>query len=256
MIAFRSATSLAAASRSIHVPAAAGEKVAVLILGHHSFDDGSKSLTFMSTLAGNGVTQKASRLAVDAALAKKSDIATRQISESVPLSSDRPTMDMAKDMPTGFTHMNNEILMTLGALNNSAARAEMLKRHIMVVDNVPYTEAVVTFEKISDYNRELMRFFHIPYTIGIAAAVGGGLASIPLVFHRSTVEWFNENYVTADIPQRADLETALEVGSWAWGWMEPTIGELSFLILCMQLARSQMLNIGLRPYTDKRKLLR
>ena len=30
-------------------------------------------------------------------------------------------------------------------------------------------------------------------------------------------------YVTTDVPDDKDLETALEVGSWTWNWMEPQV---------------------------------
>lgn len=39
--------------------------------------------------------------------------------------------------------------------------------------------------------------------------------------------WFNEHFVTADVPEPKDLETWLEVGSFAWQWMEPLIGKYS-----------------------------
>jgi len=41
------------------------------------------------------------------------------------------------------------------------------------------------------------------------------------------------------------------VGSWAWGWMEPPLGQISFFLLCLQWARGQMLNVQVRPYTDR-----
>lgn len=34
----------------------------------------------------------------------------------------------------------------------------------------------------------------------------------------------------------------------AWNWMEPVLGQVSFFILCMQMARSQLQNLGIRPY--------
>jgi len=61
--------------------------------------------------------------------------------------------------------------------------------------------------------------------------------------------WFNEHFVTTSIPENEDLETMLEVGSWAWNWMEPPLGTLSFLLLALQFSRAQMHNLGIRPYT-------
>lgn len=34
----------------------------------------------------------------------------------------------------------------------------------------------------------------------------------------------------------------------SWGWMEPVLGQVSFFLLCMQFARAQLQNLGLRPY--------
>jgi hypothetical protein len=53
-----------------------------------------------------------------------------------------------------------------------------------------------------------------------------------------------------DIPEEKDLETALEVGGFAWNWMEPPLGTISFFLLCMQYARAQLENLGAKPYTQ------
>jgi hypothetical protein len=37
------------------------------------------------------------------------------------------------------------------------------------------------------------------------------VGSIPMIFHLDTVMWFNELYVTSDVPEAKDLETPLEV---------------------------------------------
>ena len=42
----------------------------------------------------------------------------------------------------------------------------------------------------------------------------------------------------------------LEVGSWTWGWNEPVLGTVSFVLLAFQFARNQMVNLGARPYTE------
>lgn len=52
-----------------------------------------------------------------------------------------------------------------------------------------------------------------------------------------------------DVPEAKDLETPLEVGSFAWNWMEPPLGYISFFLLCMQYSRAQMENLGVKPYT-------
>lgn len=59
-----------------------------------------------------------------------------------------------------------------------------------------------------------------------------------------------------DVPEPDDLETTLEVGSWTWNWMEPILGQVSFFLLCLQFSRSQIQNLGVKPYTDQVKLWR
>ena len=125
-------------------------------------------------------------------------------------SHDGPTMEIAKSMPINYAHMDNISLLTLSAMRNEKARGEMLRRHIMVVDNVSYKEACITFKKIEVENRKGMMVHTIPYKLGIMAAGGAAVGSIPLCFHLPTVEWFNEFYVTTDVPPPEDLETWLE----------------------------------------------
>jgi hypothetical protein len=69
------------------------------------------------------------------------------------------------------------------------------------------------FEQIRKTNREGMFFAALPFYSGFGAAMIGCVASFPLVFDRTLVEWFNAAFVTADMPPEQDLETILEVGS-------------------------------------------
>jgi len=167
-----------------------------------------------------------------------------------------PSMDIAREMPLSPTEMNNSDLVMLGSMGNADARKEILIRHIMTVDNVGYMTAYNTFDEIAAKNREGMWLLTLPYKAGIAVAVTLALGSFPLCFDLNTVSWFNELYVTADIPEPKDLETALEVGSWAWNWMEPPLGQMSFFLLCMQYTRAQISNIGIRPYTETVRITR
>lgn len=70
-----------------------------------------------------------------------------------------------------------------------------------------------------------------------------------MVFDLETVLNFNEWAVTTDVPDDEDLETPLEVGAWAWNWMEPPLGTASFFLLCMQYARNQLQNLDAKPFT-------
>lgn len=69
------------------------------------------------------------------------------------------------------------------------------------------------FNEIAKTNREGMFEAALPFYCGFGASMIGGMVSFPLVFERGTVEWFNEKFVTAEMPPEEDLETWLEVGS-------------------------------------------
>lgn len=127
-------------------------------------------------------------------------------------------------VPCTYRDMNNTSLATLGSMENHVALEEMLKRHIMATDNISYEEACQIFLEIEETNHVYEHWMALPFQVTIVMCLTAGLASIPLVFHLPTVEYFNEHFVTADHPQPKELETSLEVGSWSWNWMEPVLG--------------------------------
>jgi hypothetical protein len=153
-------------------------------------------------------------------------------------------------MPREYSEMSNNILVPLAVRGNYEARRERLIREIMEVDGCDREAAEAKHQIISSANRAGNSLYKLPYTVGITLAMVGGIASFPMVFDVNTALWFDENYVTTDVPPPEDLETMLEVGSWTWGWMEPPMGQLSFFFLCMAWARNQMINIQVKPYTD------
>jgi len=159
-----------------------------------------------------------------------------------------PLVSVAKDVPLTYQDMNNTTLVTLSASNNHEARKELLIRHIMNVDKVNYVNASEVMLQIAKDNEEYVGLMSLPYKVGIASFLTAAVLSFPLCFHHDMVYWFNDVAVTAEVPPEEDLETMLEVGSWAWNWMEPPLGQLSFVILCLQAVGSQMENLGLRPY--------
>ena len=162
----------------------------------------------------------------------------------------KPTLEMAKAMPRAYSEMSNETLLVYAAQQDFGANRERLIREIMYVDNVDWDGAQPRLQAIEIANKELMFFGTLPYKIGFVGSVTIAIASIPLCFHLDTVLWFNEHYVTADVAEPKDLETPLEVGSWAWSWMEPPLGQFSFFLLCFAFARNQLINLGIKPYTD------
>lgn len=118
----------------------------------------------------------------------------------------------------------------------------------MWVDQIEYDEAMEVFKHIAETNRKGMPLAALPFYAGFGGAFTAGILSSPLVFELNTVTWFNDKFVTTEMPPPEDLETVLEVGSFSWGWMEPMLGQISFFLLCMQFARSQLQNLGIRPY--------
>ena len=168
---------------------------------------------------------------------------------SVRALSTRVTIEQAKSMPKRYSEMPNDILLTMAVMGDQDAREERLIREIMSVDDVAWDQAQTTFQKMVKENRQGLFVSTLPYKTGIFCAMVAGFASIPMIFDINTVMWFNEIYVTSDVPEAKDLETPLEVGSWAWNWMEPPLGQISFFLLCMQYARAQLENLGAKPYT-------
>ena len=148
-----------------------------------------------------------------------------------------PTMEMAKTMPLNCKEMANSDLVMLGEMKSVSALKEILIRHIMSVDHCSYNDAEAVFQKIADKNREGMWLLTLPYKVGIVVAVTAAAGSFPMVFDIETVKWFNELYVTMDVPEPRDLETPLEVSTWSWNWMEPPLGQISFMLLCLQYIR-------------------
>jgi hypothetical protein len=148
-----------------------------------------------------------------------------------------PDHALAMAMPTSVREMDNSTLITLAAMEDHEACSEMLIRHIMTRERSSYTTALRSFYELEAFHKQGMTVYLLPYQVGVATAVTAAFCSIPLVFHLPTVHWFNELYVTTDIPEPQDLETWLEVGSWSWNWMEPPLGQISFFLLCLQFSR-------------------
>merc|ERR1719401_435001 len=113
----------------------------------------------------------------------------------------------------------------------------------MAVDEVDWLTAKEKVKEINKVDCEGLFLVTLPYKVGITTGIVSGAACIPLVFDKTTCVYVNHHIVTGEVPEPQDLETYLEVGSWAWNWMEPPIGVASFVILAMQLVRSQMQNM-------------
>jgi hypothetical protein len=163
-----------------------------------------------------------------------------------------------------FCEMSNEELLPFAVKDDPGACRERLVREIMAVHNISWDDAQSKMQEIEHANKAFGTkmtsavgyLASTPYFVGIAASVTAGIVSTPLVFDLETAKLFNEYYVTADVAEEKDLETWLEVGSWTWSWMEPVLGQVSFLLLCLQFARNQMVNLKWRPYSHALRNIR
>lgn len=82
----------------------------------------------------------------------------------------------------------------------------------MAVDNVEWEEARETMFEIEKVAIGDIKFLGLlPYRLGLLGVGAIAMSSCPLIFEYHTVLWFNEHYVTADVPEPKDLETFLEV---------------------------------------------
>jgi len=205
---------------------------------HQSFNFGTK--WFSSQVAGK----------------KKEFVADGYHSRDDRFDDSKPTIEYAKAMPTDYCGMRHEQILQLCVEGDFGARREALTRNIMGVDSIEYDEADAKVTEMWKFNQKSMHIHHIPYQIGLGAAVTGGAVSFPLIFEKNTVLAFNDKMVTTDVPCPADLETYLEVAMWSWNWMEPICGQVSFVLLVLQFARSQMVNMGIKPFGNKMKSIR
>jgi len=161
-----------------------------------------------------------------------------------------PTMEEAKSMPAAMCSLSNESLYVLAEMGHHDACKERLVRNVMAVDGVDWLTASEVVKHIGKRDTELLWLMTMPYKVGIAGGLTAAVGCVPMVFNRTTAEVVNAKFVTSDVPEPQDLETCWEVGAWAWNWMEPPLGVASFVILAMQLVRSQMQNMDFKPYTS------
>ena len=140
--------------------------------------------------------------------------------------------------------LNSDEIIFLAEQGSVSACREHMRREIMRVDGVPYVETTQTLLAMNGFVRGEADRLKMPYILAIYAAYLSGWLSLPLVFHYPTARAFNDAFVTAEPPAVGDADTWLEVGNWAWGWMEPLTGGPSFFLLCLQFARDARLSIG------------
>lgn len=151
------------------------------------------------------------------------------------------------EMIQHVSELRSHDLFMLGHTGDVDAVREMLRREIIRVDcqNLPVPEQLEqSTAKLVEMNTTAV---NDPWRKGslwelrvlVTCAYAAGIGSLPLVFYQPLVRSFNRHCVTMDVPPPSDLNTVLETGAWAWNWMEPPLGTLSFTLLCVQWATAQ-----------------
>jgi len=160
----------------------------------------------------------------------------------------KPTIEYVKQMRTSYSEMTNQDILHLSSEGDHNACKESLLRNIMAVDSINYDDAKQILSAIVKVNRSYMIIHVIPYQVGVGVSLAAAIISVPLVFQYDAALYVHDAFITADVPQPKDLETPLEIGSWSWAWMEPVLGQISFVLLTLQFTRGQLLNMGFKPY--------
>lgn len=163
-----------------------------------------------------------------------------------------PTQDQAAKQTRFYHEMEEAPLLIMASYGDTGARRERFVREIMYIDALDWRAAASHADRLAESEVQ----GHIAQTLTTAVGVSSivfGLGSLPMVFHLETALWFNDRYVTTDVPEAKDLETWLEVGQWTWSWMEPPIGTLSFVFLAFQFARGRGIVFPLEEFYMRRR---
>lgn len=160
-----------------------------------------------------------------------------------------PTIEEARQLPKAMCELSADTLYVLAEQGHHDACTERLVRDVMRTDNIEWKEAALKVKEIRAENRKNNWMAHGPAQAGLLIGSVSAIGSIPMVFSFPVAKWFNQHFVTSELPDPADTETLCEVGMWTWGWNEPMLGTASFVILCAQFVRNQMLNMDMKPYT-------
>jgi hypothetical protein len=124
----------------------------------------------------------------------------------------KPTIEYCQVMPRTFSAMRHEQILQLCVEGSLEARREALTRNVMAVDGIEYDEAVKVVNQIGRDNQHLFKLEYLPYHTGMGIALTGGFASFPLIFDKNTVLWFNERFVTTEVPPVEDLQVSGDYG--------------------------------------------
>jgi len=165
----------------------------------------------------------------------------------------RPTIANAERQPTHVCEMSHQSLAELSMQGNHCSRRERLIREIMAVEGIRWGAAHEILNKLDAYNERYYWLESMPYRVGITFAFIGGIMGSLMVFYKPVALWYGEEVAGESLPEGVtDISelTTNQVGTWTWGWMEPMIGTASFVLLCAQFGRSQVMQMNMKTYAD------
>lgn len=153
--------------------------------------------------------------------------------------------------PRRFSEFEDDILALMASQGVHGAFKERMLREVMRQDKCEYGDAYRVLAKMNEINERYMWLYKLPYFVGIGTTLTIGGLAVPFVFDKSTAIWFCENYVKQEIPtDPAELDTWYKVGTFTWSWMEPMIGTASFVLLCCQFTRAQVMKMNMKTYAE------
>ena len=148
------------------------------------------------------------------------------------------------DVASHVCELRGTDLFMLAHSGDLDAKREMLRREIVRIEGCEPPGATVKLREINTKTSVQREYRRLPRKLAIGAAYLCGYGCVPLVFYKPLVKMFNATFVTMECPPPSDLDTILETGAWAWNWMEPPLGTISFTLLCLQWAQEQKRKIG------------
>jgi len=140
-------------------------------------------------------------------------------------------------------------LYALSQLQVGEATKEVLFREIQHKESCDETKAEQILNQIHDDIQKVLILPRIPIQLSLGFTGILIIGSPLVVFSEPAATWFNDMFVTTEIPKEAGWnDTPLEISIWTWSFAEPTLGTLSFVILGFQLGARFLVSLGRKPY--------
>lgn len=160
---------------------------------------------------------------------------------------------MAMLQPTHVSEMGHLTLAHLALQRNHSAHRERLLREIMSTDKVSWDEAHKVLFEMDRVKERYYWAYTMPYRIGITASFFFGIGSFLFVFYHPVAHWYGTKIAGEDLPDgKEDIYdmTMNQVGTWTWGWMEPMIGTATFVLLCAQFMKANIIKLNMKSWME------